>query len=340
MKEPNKRPTMADVARQAGVSPMTVSRAFKSEAYVNEETRKAILDAAEQLGYVLDNTAAGLSSRKTGFVAVTIPSINNANFADTVRGLTDGLRESRLQVLLGYTNYDVQEEERLIRQLLTRRPEAIVVTGGVHTDSCRRMLMASGIPVVETWDKPENPIGNVVGFSNAAASAILVRHLVESGRTRIAFLGGDASRDTRGFDRRRGFVREMERLGLDPGRLAEAGPPPISMREGATALARVLKRWPDTEAVMCVSDLAAFGALTECQRNRIAVPDQLAIAGFGAYEISEICVPEITTVDPNSYQIGEQAAQIVRQLIAEPSDTAVSTIIDLPVRLIARGSTA
>ena len=84
---------MADVAREAGVSPMTVSRAFKSDAYVNDETRKAILLAAEKLGYVMDSMASGLSSRKTGFVAVTIPSINNANFADTIRGLTDGLQE-------------------------------------------------------------------------------------------------------------------------------------------------------------------------------------------------------------------------------------------------------
>lgn len=330
---------MADVAREAGVSPMTVSRAFKSEAYVNDGTRKAILEAAERLGYVLDNTAAGLSSRKTGFVAVVIPSINNANFADTVRGLTDGLRESRLQVLLGYTNYDVQEEELLVRQLLTRRPEAIVVTGGVHTDSCRRMLASSGIPVIETWDKPKNPVGEVVGFSNADAAGILVRHLVETGRTKIAFLGGDASRDTRGFDRRLGFIRQMEDFGLDSRRLIEAGPPPISMREGASALVRLLRQWSDTEAVVCVSDLAAFGALTECQRKGIDVPGQLAIAGFGAYEISDICVPPITTIDPNCYQIGMQAADVVKRIISNSPEAREPELHELKVRLIVRAST-
>jgi LacI family transcriptional regulator, gluconate utilization system Gnt-I transcriptional repressor len=334
-----KRPTMADVAREAGVSPMTVSRAFKSEAYVNDETRKAILEAAERLGYVLDNTAAGLSSRRTGFVAVIIPSINNANFADTVRGLTDGLRESRLQVLLGYTNYDVREEEHLVRQLLTRRPEAMVLTGGVHTDSCRRMLASSGIPVIETWDIPANPVGEVVGFSNADAAAMLVRHIVGTGRTRIAFLGGDASRDTRGFDRRRGFIREMERSGLDARRLIEAGPPPISMREGAQALLRLLEQWPDTQAVVCVSDLAAFGALTECQRHGIDVPGRMAIAGFGAYEISDICVPPITTIDPNCYEIGTRTAEVVRRLIANPLENRQSELHALEVRLIARAST-
>ena len=339
MKPPKKTPTMSDVAREAGVSPMTVSRAFKSDAYVNDETRKAILAAADRLGYVMDSMASGLSSRKTGFVAVTIPSINNANFADTVRGLTEGLQEKGLQVLLGYTNYNQEEEERLVRQLLTRRPEAIVVTGGTHTGKCRTMLENAGIPVIETWDIPADPIDSVVGFSNAEASAKIVAHLVATGRTKIAFLGGDASRDTRGLDRRRGFVREMEARGLDATRLAEAGPPPISMREGADALGRLMSRWPDTEAVVCVSDLAAFGAMTECQRRGLAVPGAIAIAGFGAYEISDICVPPITSIDPHCYRIGLLAARRIIDLLsdAEVGETESNTLLE--PSLLVRAST-
>ncbi|MDP3523838.1 MAG: LacI family DNA-binding transcriptional regulator [Hoeflea sp.] len=331
---------MADVAREAGVSPMTVSRAFKSDAYVNDETRKAILLAADRLGYVMDSMASGLSSRKTGFVAATIPSINNANFADTVRGLTEGLQARGLQVLLGYTNYNQEEEERLVRQLLTRRPEAIVVTGGTHSGKCRTMLANAGIPVIETWDLPTEPIDSVVGFSNADASAMIVGHLVATGRTKIAFLGGDASRDTRGFDRRRGFVREMEARGLDATRLVEAGPPPISMREGADALARLMSRWPDTEAVMCVSDLAAFGALTECQRRGFDVPGAIAIAGFGAYEISDICVPPITSIDPHCFQIGLLTARRIIELLSgdAPGQTESRTLLE-PILLV-RASTS
>jgi LacI family gluconate utilization system Gnt-I transcriptional repressor len=339
MSDRKKAPTMADIAREAGVSPMTVSRAFKAESYVNAETREAILSAADRLGYVMDKTAAGLSSKKTGFVAVTIPSINNANFADTVRGLTDGLRERGLQVLLGYTNYDVAEEERLVRQLLMRRPEAIIVTGGVHTPSTRRILEASAIPVIETWDLPKDPIGTVVGFSNAEASAQLVRHLVETGRRKIAFIGGDASRDTRGHDRRKGFLAEMQRQGLDPTRQVEAGQPPISMREGARALQKLLEQWPDTEAVMCVSDLAAFGALTECQRRGITVPQDLSIAGFGAYEIGEICVPPITTIDPDCYEIGQLAARVVLTSLSQDARETVSPTVRTSPKLIVRAST-
>lgn len=306
---------MIDIARLAGVSPMTVSRAFKADGTVSQAAQAAVMKAAEELGYVFDSTASALRSQRSDFVAVTIPSINNANFADTLRGLSEGLRARGLQILLGYTDYDVLAEETLIAQLLRRRPEAMVVTGGTHTDRARALLDKAAIPVVEIWDLPARPIGHVVGFSNAAAMGAVVDHLVAEGRRRIAFIGGDAARDTRGTDRRRGFVAAMDRHGLDATRLIDAGPPPISMAEGAAAMADLLGRLPDTDAVVCVSDLSAFGALTECQRQGIAVPDRVAVAGFGDYEIAAICVPPLTTINPFPHRIGQEAAALILQAL-------------------------
>lgn len=337
MTPPRKTPTMTDVARLAGVSPMTVSRAFKAESSISGATRDAILKAAEALGYVFDSTASNLRSQKTDFVAVTIPSINNANFADTVRALSDGLKPRGLQILLGTTDYDMNEEERLIEQLLRRRPEAIVVTGGNHTDRARRMLANAGIPVIETWDLPANPIDHVVGFSNAQAVRGMVDHFVSKGLTRIAFIGGDASRDTRGADRRAGFVAAMQAHGLDPTRLVAAGPPPISMREGAEAMGRLLDSLPDTEAVICVSDLSAFGALTECQRRGVPVPDRLSIAGFGDYEIAAVSVPSLTTIDPHPRDIGARAVALIGDLL-EGKATGPARIVISP-DLVLRQST-
>ena len=305
-----KAPTMHDVARAAGVSPMTVSRAFKTDALVNEQTRARIMAAADKLGYVLDSTASSLRSQKTDFVAVTVPSINNANFADTVGALSEKLKPRGLQILLGYTNYDVHEEERLIAQFLRRKPQAVIVTGGQHTPRTRQMLENAAVPVIETWDLPAQPLCHVVGFSNAQAVQAMVDHFVAQGLTRIAFIGGDADRDTRGLDRRRGFQAAMQRHGLE-GRLIAAGTPPISMREGAEAMGSLLETAPDTEAVICVSDLSAFGALSECQRRGVAVPGQISIAGFGNFEVSGICVPSITTIDPSPARIGELAAEVL-----------------------------
>ena len=331
----DKAPTMADIARKTGVSPMTVSRAFKSGSLINKDTRDAILKAAEDLGYVFDSTASNLRSQKTDFIAVTIPSVNNANFADTVGGLSETLSAHGFQILLGYTNYDVEEEERLIEQFLRRKPQAIVVTGGKHTPRARKLLENANVPVIETWDVPAEPIGHFVGFSNAEAVRSMVDHFVASGYTRIAFIGGDASRDTRGSDRRLGFIAALASHGLDASRLIDAGVPPISMREGANAMARLLTEFPDTEAVVCVSDLSAFGALTECQRRGVPVPGRIAIGGFGDYEIGGICVPALTTIDAQARQIGERTGQLILDLIDDQPDV---THVTIEPRLIVRDS--
>ena len=331
-----KTPTMADIARETGVSLMTVSRAFKRDGAVGVERRAAILAVAERLGYVFDSTASNLRSQRTDFVAVTIPSINNANFADTVRGLTDGLAERGLQILLATTNYDIHDEERLIEQLLRRRPEAIVVTGGRHTGRARRLLTNAGIPVVETWDLPADPLGHVVGFSNADAVRGMVDHFVGAGYRRIAFIGGDADRDTRGTDRRAGFIAAMSARGLDATRLIAAGMPPISMREGADAMALLLTRFPDTEAVICVSDLSAFGALTECQRRGVEVPERIAIAGFGDFELAAVSVPSLTTINAFARDIGLRAAGVILDVL-DGRQGAPARVVIAP-ELIVRGS--
>lgn len=315
-------PTMADVALHAGVSTMTVSRALRQEGRVSEETRKRILESVNTLGYVLDQSAGSLSSRRTGFIAALVPSINNSNFSDTARGITDALENTGLQLLLGYTDYSVEKEEKLIESMLRRRPEGIIVTGGSHTDKARRMLEQAGVPIVETWELPDNPINHVVGFSNSEAMALLVRELAAKGYRRFGYIGGTTASDTRGSQRRTGFLRALDDLGLGPGRLISFGVPPISMEQGAQAIVSMLERWPDTEVVICVSDLSAFGALMECRRRGIRVPEDIAIAGFGDYEISAFCHPRLTTVNVNSYDIGRQAAARLLQALAEPGEAS------------------
>ncbi len=335
-----KPPTMADVADLAGVSPMTVSRALRPNTSTSKQTREKIIKAADQLGYVLDSTASGLSSRHSGFVAMTIPSINNTNFADTLRGLSEGLKDTGLELLLGYTNYDMSEEERIVKSFLRRRPEAIVVTGGNHTEQCRRLLSNCGVPVIETWDLPEAPIDSVVGFSNAKASELIAEHLFELGCRKIGFIGGHTQQDTRGSDRRAGFLAKLRALGLSDEYVAETGPPPTSMNGGAAALRDLLDRHPEIEAVMCVSDPAAFGAMMEAQRRGLRIPQDIKIAGFGADDISTNCIPTLTTVSVGTFQIGVKAAEIIRNALASPSEPLEPDHVETACRLIVGGSTS
>lgn len=332
---------MSDVARKAGVSAMTVSRALRDGASIASETRVKIMKAVDELGYVLDQSAGSLSSKRTGFVAALVPSLNNSNFADTARGLTDALQGSGLQLLLGYTDYSIEKEEELIESMLKRRPEAIVVTGGKHTTRGRKLLENAGIPVIETWDLPPKPVRHVVGFSNAEAAGALVNHLYAKGYRKIGFIGGTSNRDTRGADRRLGYEQAMAKLGLKETRIISFGTPPISMKQGGEALARLVEQWPDVEAAICVSDLSAFGAITECQRRRWPVPKRIAIAGFGDFEISSCSHPTITTVGVNCHDIGRRAGELLLKAIegARSHKPVAAEIIMTDYEVVVREST-
>jgi LacI family gluconate utilization system Gnt-I transcriptional repressor len=309
------QPTMADVAELAGVSTMTVSRALKKGGSISEKTRRKIMNAVDELGYVLDQMAGTLSSKRSGFVVALVPSINSSNFADTARGITEAIENTGLQLLLGYTDYLIEKEERLVESMLTRRPEGIIVTGGRHADRTRRLLAAAGIPVIETWDIPEKPIEHVVGFSNAAATNALVHHLHALGYRNIGFVGGTSNRDTRGADRRLGYAQAIEQLGLPRGRVISFGKPPISMEQGGEAIVHLMSQWPDVDAAVCVSDLSAFGALMECHRRGWAVPGRIAIAGFGDFEVARCSFPRITTVSVDAFEIGRAAGDLLLRAI-------------------------
>jgi LacI family gluconate utilization system Gnt-I transcriptional repressor len=334
-------PKMTDVAQRAGVSAMTVSRALKADGAVSPKTRQRILKAVEELGYVLDQTAGTLSSKRSGFVAALIPSLNNSNFSDTAQGMERALERSGLQLLLGATDYAMEKEERLIEAMLRRRPEGVIVTGGRHTPKARRLLQGAGIPVIETWDLPATPIEHVVGFSNAESVYALVVRLHERGYRNIGFIGGTSTRDTRGADRRYGYTQAVEALGLPRGRIVSFGQPPITMEQGGAAIVQMVADWPDVDAVVCVSDLSAFGALMECHRRGWAVPGRIAIAGFGDFEVARWCHPRITTVSVDPAGIGLAAGTLLWRSIeaARGGGRLPPESMVVPYRIIERETT-
>ncbi len=173
------------------------------------------------------------------------------------------------------------------------------------------MLAEADIPIVETWDLPKSPLGHVVGFSNAAAGRAMAHYLYDRGYRRIGFIGGTTNRDTRGSERRVGYGEAIRELGLPEGRIVSFGKPPVTMEQGGEALELMLRRWPDIDALVCVSDLSAFGVLMECHRRSIRVPQQIAIAGFGDSDVARCSWPRLTTIAVDGPGIGERAAQLV-----------------------------
>lgn len=302
---------MQTVARLAGVSAMTVSRALRGEHLVSPDTRERVLEVVRRTGYVPDVTARVFASRRSGFVAALVPALNNSNFTETLRGMAGVFDVAGLHMLFGDTQYSLSREESLIATLLQRRPEAILLTGGAHTSAAKDMLKRAEIPIVETWEAPLRPLGHVVGFSNKQAGAEMARYLYRRGRRRIAFVGSGSDRDLRGFERQVGYRQAVVELGLPTDRVVSVGVPPAAMEQGSEALSRVLEQWPDTDAIVCVSDLIAFGILSECQRRGIAAPERVALIGFGDFEVGRHCHPRITTIGIDSAAIGRIAAETV-----------------------------
>jgi LacI family transcriptional regulator, gluconate utilization system Gnt-I transcriptional repressor len=328
---------MADVAKAAGVSTMTVSRALKKEGRIAPETRHKILTVVKQLGYVPDRLASSFSSQRSGFVAVLVPSLNNPHFAESVGALIETVEADGLQILLGHTNYDVRREEKLIVELLPRRPEAIVLTADAHSATVRQLLAAVDIPVIEIWDLPREPLGHTVGFSNVEAAHAMVLHLAACGYRRIAFIGESNDAGMRASRRRDGFTTAMSELGLSGHRILRHVNPPIGMTEGRQAFKEAIRRWPEIEAILCVSDPCAFGVMVEAVATGYRVPEDIGVAGFGDFEIGRCSSPSLTTVGIDAPALGVATGLLLRRLYGAKPHTR--EVVQLPAAILQRDST-
>lgn len=320
-----------DVAARAGTSPVTVSRALRSPAKVAPATRARIAEAIAALEYIPNMAASSLASRRSGIAAMLVPTIGNSVFADTVRGVSDALAGTGLQLLIGDYAYSDQGERDLLRALIGRQPEALVVIGVIRDPELRTLLARLDVPVVETWDLTDAPVDSVVGFSNAGAGAAIATHFLDRGRRTLAFVGGA---DERAQARAQGFTQAAKAAGAPAPRIERSDG--ISIAAGRAALARILAADPTTDAVFFSTDVQAIGGLLECQNRNIAVPTQLAIAGLGDLEIGRELTPTLTTVQIPAYAIGHRAGELALQ--RRDGHRPGPAIVDLGFTIVARQS--
>lgn len=330
------RTRLADVARAAGVSTMTVTRALRDPARVAEGTLQKVQRVLRETGYTPDLLARGLASRRSGLVAVIVPVITNSLIAEIVQGLTNALARDDLHVVLGVSNFDAAEEETLVRAFLSRRVDAMYVSGAVHSPESRRMLAASGIPVVEGGSLADDPIDMAVGHSNLAAAYETTRHLVDRGYDPIGYLGVPLRDNDRARDRLRGYEEALLGAGRtpDPRHRIETT---LDIDAGARAMAQLLDVAPRVRAVFCYSDVLAVGAHFECQRQGLSIPADIAIAGYDDLAIAHQIVPPLTSLQVPCYEIGERAGELIRERLAgRPIE---QKIVNTGFRLVVRGST-
>jgi LacI family transcriptional regulator, gluconate utilization system Gnt-I transcriptional repressor len=332
------RATLADVARDAGVSPVTVSRAIRHPEMVSEELRKRIDDAVIKLNYIPNHLASALASTRTQIVGVIVPSLTNGVFDDYLGAIQDVLNPAGIQVLVLNVRYSETEEERAIQTLMGYHPEAMIVAGVDQTERSRQLLRNSGVPVVQTMDITETPIDLNIGLDHGEAGAAAVRFLHAQGHRKIAHLTARA--DPRARRRHAGYQRQMEAFGLTTTGLVGASPRPSDVAMGGELFAEIIEQVPDVTAVFTCNDDLALGTLFECQRRGIRVPDDVAIIGFNDLDFCVAAVPTLTTVSTERREMGTWAARSILEIIRGGGKRPRQPSVDVGFSIKARGSTA
>jgi len=324
--------TLNDVARSAGVSTATVSRAINTPERVAKATLERVQAALAETGYVPNLLAGGLASSRSRMVAFLLPSIPILMFHRTFQALTNKLAENRYQALLGLTGRTPQEYSDTVNQVLSWRPQGLVMIGTSVSPETRRQILSSGCPVVEIWDLPDDPIDMVVGFSNEAVGLAIGRYAIAKGYRRPFVV---AAAGMRGLRRRFGLTRAFVEAGLDEPRSASFHFP-TKLGEARQALAEHLDAGGRPDIVICSSDAAAHGAIIELHTRGIRIPDDIAVTGFGDFDFAEHTVPTLTTVRIDGDRIGELSATMLLDRIA--GKPPANKVIDIGFELIARES--
>ncbi|UTW11490.1 LacI family DNA-binding transcriptional regulator [Marinobacterium rhizophilum] len=327
--------TLIDVAKVAGVSPITVSRALSRPELVSEQTLEKVRRAVADVGYTPNMLAGGLASKQSKLVAVFVPTIAHSIFSDMVQTLMDQLGNAGYQSIIGVTGYSVEKEESLLGAILGRRPDAIVLTGTEHSALTRQRLVASGIPVVEAWDLCEDPIDILVGFSHSAVGKAVARHLLGRGYRRFAVVSVS---DARAVKRSVGLVDELSVQGVTDVRQV-IYPAPATLKEGRDGLSQLLREGTLPEVVVCSSDTVAQGVLAEAASRGLRVPEDVAVMGFGDLSSAAQLYPALSSVRLDGARIGSLIASTLLERLQKQRDGQAPVRIDTGFDVINRVST-
>lgn len=323
-----------DVARVAGVSPISVSRALGNPGRVSEAMRRRVAEAVAQTGFVLNPHASTLKSGRSSLIPVFVSSIQNAHFANALQGASDAFEGSRYHLLMAQTSYSDRLEEEMVDSVLPLKPAAVMFTGMVQSRTARYKLRKLGVPVMEMWDYSPTPIDMLVGFSNAEGGRLMGEHFGLQGFAKVAYVG--RTRD-RGAQRLAGFQEGLALYGITPALVL-----PLegsrSTADGGMALERVLQQQPDCTAIFFATDSLAVGAILRAADLKIAIPQRLAIAGYGDLDIAHQITPSLTTIRVGAYDMGLEAGRMLRARL-EARDVP-NSILRCPISLEVRTSTS
>ena len=314
--------TVSDVARLAQVSDSTVSRIMRNHGLIADATRSRVMEAVRALGYVPNRIAGSLASLDSRLVGVVIPSLSNIVFPEVLQGINAGLAGTNRQSVISVTDYDLDKEEIVVRNLLAWQPAAVLIAGSTHTDATRRMLDQSGIRIVEFMEIDHPPVDVAVGLSHIAAGRVTAQHLLARGYRRFGYVGYSGSTDLRARMRYDGFRTALAQAGvaLQAESLSDGQ---TSVGKGRVQTADLCARAPGVEVVVYSNDDMAVGGLFHCLAAGIRVPQDLALFGFNGLDIGRELPQPLSTIRSNRFKIGQRAVEVFLQNPVRPAEPSI-----------------
>lgn len=329
------RAKLADVARLAGVSLATASRALNQPGIVRAEIRERVLRIVEELGYRPDRMAKALSSGRSFIVGAVVPTLGNAIFADGVEALQDGLGERGYTLLLSNSRYNPEKELHQVRALLEHGVDGLVLVGDSFAPDVVRLVRQYGMPVVTTYVCASSHAIPTIGIDNRQATNGLTRYLLDLGHRDVAIVANTALPNDRSRARLDGMIEALADAGIRLPRACIVEVEQPSVVNGRRALSGLLAARPGLTAILCTTDALAIGALAEARSLGRVVPRDLSIVGFDNIEIAAEVDPALTTVDVPASEIGRLAADHLVNLI---EGRAIPAVTKLAATLIVRAS--
>ena len=328
--------TLADIARELGISKMTVSRAINNNVLVSPETRRRVLEVSRRLNYQPNQHARALATSRSYLIGVVVPDLMNLYFAEVARAIESIARPAGFQLLICSTDEDPTREIGEVEVLLQRTDGLIISSVLAPTDtSAYRKMMNEGAKIVLVDRTMRNLRCPVVATDNVQVGRIATEHLIRLGHARIGHMSGDASSVS--TDRLEGYKLALEQHGL---RFAKSLVMPCGLLEsdGYLAMSQWLARRDVPRAIFAVNDPAAIGAMKALEEAGVEIGKDVAIVGAGNIHYGDMLRVPLTTVSWSRSEMGQQAARLLVQAIVGESVPKKPPNISLPPELVVRNS--
>jgi DNA-binding LacI/PurR family transcriptional regulator len=339
--EENKLPaSIKDIAKEAGVSHTTVSRALRGSHLISEETTKKVQAAACKLGYFPSAAARSLKTNRSQAVGVIVTNIDDPYFSEILQGIEEVAQSNNYSLFMAASQHDHGKERTIVQAMRQHRVDGMIICSTTFSDEQSQYFSKYGIPMVIVNNQAVEEYRYSIYHDDIDGSRQLTRHLIELGHRKIAYLGNSQSGRTT-QDRLAGFCQEMQsaRLPVPAHYVYEI---PSNGPETSARAADYFLQIPERPtAIVCFNDMMAIGLLKTLQQRGLQVPEDISITGFDNIVFSNYTNPPLTTFDQPKRFIGQKAAELILRLLdSAKMNVREEKIQVLKGKLLVRESTA